>query len=114
MLHRFLSFLIALIVLLTSQQLAVARHQPNVVGTAVLCVGGGFVTVSVDESGAPVGPAHVCPDGIAAFAASFAGNPEPLSRPAGTSLIIGIVTDRSAFRPWRAEPAQARGPPVLI
>ena len=60
---RFLSALIlALVVAVTSQGMALARGQSMAVAETVICVAGGLAAVPVDAQGRPTGPPHVCPD----------------------------------------------------
>ncbi|MDR9427513.1 MAG: hypothetical protein RI538_11835 [Salibaculum sp.] len=54
--------LLALLVALTAQQLAVARGQPQAAGQVALCADGSIVMVTVGHDGTPIGPAHICPD----------------------------------------------------
>ena len=53
---------LALILVLTSGAMAVARGQTMAAGSIVICAGGGPVSIPVDADGNPTGPAHICPD----------------------------------------------------
>jgi len=60
---RLLSFMLALLIAVTSQQMAVARAvTTDAAGQFILCTGQGVVTVTLDANGGPVAPAHICPD----------------------------------------------------
>jgi hypothetical protein len=55
---------LCLLLVLTGQQLALARGA-GAGQMAVLCAADGLVTVTIDPvTGAPTGPAHYCPDGL--------------------------------------------------
>jgi hypothetical protein len=111
--NRLLALLLALIVVVTSQQLALARGQSVSAGTMTLCIGGGFVTVAVDAKGQPVGPAHACPDGIAAFAGAVGVTPDLGSRIATFRVVVVALQDASAAHPLYVRVVQARAPPQL-
>lgn len=105
---RLFAFVLALLVALTSQELAAARG--HVGQEVVLCTGGGLVTVTLDENGKPTGPAHFCPDGVGNFIATATALPAidpPLVR-------IGQLT-QAPNPEGRAQPVHiaypARGPP---
>lgn len=59
---RYIGVLLVVMVALTGQAMAVARGASGPTGQIELCTGSGPVMVYVDESGAPVGPPHICPD----------------------------------------------------
>lgn len=55
--------LVALLLIVTSQSMAVARGtMRDATGAVVICTGTGPITVLTDADGQPVGPAHICPD----------------------------------------------------
>jgi len=98
---------------LTSQELARARGEGIVSGTMVLCIGGTMQVVPMGPDGQPVGPAHVCPDGVLAIAsppaeASGAPRTEELAAFAPSPTVAAAVIP--GFRPV----PQARGPPVSV
>lgn len=109
---RLFSLLLVLVVILTSQQLALARGQALAAGEMVLCVGGGMMTVAVDAQGRPVGPAHVCPDGVM----SFVGTALPaMILPQTGTVTVADLPQGAAQNMAAALVAQpiARGPPGL-
>lgn len=110
---RVLRLILIAIVVLTSQQLALARGQAVAMGNMVMCVGGGFVTIAVDAKGNPTGAPHVCPDGVQAMAFD-PGEP-------GRPIPVGSVTvPRYLALPCTAAPSlhlqtpQARAPPISV
>ncbi len=109
---RLLSLFLALVVVLTSQQLALARGQAMASGEMVLCVGGGLLTVAVDASGNPVGPAHVCPDGVMSFAGT---DLPPVILPQTGTVTVADLPQGVAQNGTAALVASpiARGPPGL-
>ncbi|NIY77992.1 hypothetical protein HCZ23_00710 [Celeribacter sp. HF31] len=55
--------LVALLLIVTSQSMAVARGtMRDATGAVVLCTGTGPITVLTDADGQPIGPTHICPD----------------------------------------------------
>jgi hypothetical protein len=56
------SLLLALVLVLTSQSMAVARGGSAATGQMVICTGSGPMAVLVDADGQPVEAAHLCPD----------------------------------------------------
>lgn len=103
--------LLALMLALTGQSLAVARAAPGPSGEIVLCTGSGPVMVHVDETGAPTGPPVWCPDGAFGLL-----NLVGIAAPA-----LPLRTARRETLPWRDAaqaralrpvPARARAPPL--
>lgn len=112
-LSRLVALLLVCALTLTSQELARARGQGVVAGTMVLCIGGTMAVVPMGPDGQPVGPAHVCPDGVLAVA----GPPPALTAPqraqmlrAATPAPPPVPLQARAFRPV----PQARAPPVPV
>jgi len=60
--RHLLSFMMVLVLALTSQSMAVARGANAATGQMVLCTGNGPLAVYVDASGAPTSAPHICPD----------------------------------------------------
>ncbi|PTQ75638.1 hypothetical protein [Celeribacter persicus] len=55
--------LVAFLLIVTSQSMAVARGtMRDASGAVVLCTGTGPITVLTDADGQPIGPSHICPD----------------------------------------------------
>lgn len=102
------------ILLLTSQQMAMARGElKTVAGEVVLCQGGVAVSVSVDQDGNPVGPAHFCPDCVSGFfveVALFA--PEFVRQERVVALGLGAEPEN--WNSYARGLRPARGPPFVI
>lgn len=113
-LARITAFTLALIVAITSQQLAVARGTAmTAAGEVVLCTGQGIVTVAVDDQGNPIGPVHICPDCalslMAAVAAPLAG-----STPVFHMQVLSQAAEPAfEIRPVHSH-AKARAPPAFV
>lgn len=108
---RIVGLLLALVVAITSQQLALARGQASVAGSMTLCSGGGFITVAVDARGEPVGPVHICPDGIAAFIAATGDAPDLADRDVAIRAVDPILFAALDLPQSDLRLAQARAPP---
>ncbi len=108
-----IGLLLALVMTLTSQGMAVARAMPGPSGLIELCNSTGPVMVAVDDNGQPVGPAHICPD-FAAHAFDIGGGMAAISAVV-RALRVLHVTSMSSQGQSRTSPApQARGPPVFV
>lgn len=105
---------LALVVVLTAQQMAAARGQMRVAGVFVMCTGAGVVTVTLDENGDPTGPAHVCPDCVVGFFADAGGDTPDIS--------LTSLESKFGFRAQTAQlsvdktcpAARPRGPPMVV
>ena len=105
---------LAVVLGLTSVQMAMARGGGGTAGWMVICTGSGPVAIAMDADGQPAGPAHVCPDcALGLFAA-----PPPAEtrapRPGDTAARLApALADAAA--PARAPGATplARGPPAI-
>ena len=110
-LRPYLGLLLALMLALTGQSMAMARGASSPVGEMELCTGTGPITILVDENGQPTGPAHICPDcALSLFAAIATDDTQPL-RPLGRVVVLTLPAGQEP----RAQPrvaAQARGPPL--
>ncbi|MFN4158100.1 MAG: DUF2946 family protein [Gemmobacter sp.] len=107
-----LALILAALMALASQTMAVVRAQSAQSGiTMVICSGYGLVTVTLDENGNPSGPVHPCPDCIAAVAA-IAQPPVALpERPVtGARDLSPLRVQPAPSSPWRS--ARARAPPL--
>ena len=109
--RSFLGVFLALLLAFTGQSMAVARGMPDAAGNIVLCSGSGPMVVPVDDTGQPVGPAHICPDfAVSLFA--FADAPplvllRPLGRVEALRPVVGVVSVSLDI-----PAATARGPPA--
>lgn len=62
MLRTLIALLLALMLALTSQSMAVARGAAAATGQMVLCTGAGPVAIYTDAQGQPTQAPHICPD----------------------------------------------------
>ncbi|AKS46855.1 hypothetical protein SAMN05444287_1979 [Octadecabacter temperatus] len=111
---RILTLTLALLIAVTSQQMAMARGMArDASGQVILCTGQGVMTVTLDAQGEPMGPVHICPD-CALTLMAFADAPiaaesaaihiQTLAHTPVTALQIPVVPTRT----------QARGPPLTV
>ena len=110
---RLMSWLLCLVLALTSGTMAVARGQMAAAGSIVICSGYGIVTVLVDERGAPLGTVHPCPDCIAAHVVALLPPAPVVERPLGLSRIVWVPAATVAITRTPAAP-KARGPPWTV
>ena len=108
-----LSVLFAALLILTFQQMAVARGMAQAVDEAVLCLGGVQVTVPIDASGKPVEPSHFCPDCITHVVIDSGCN--DFGVVAG-GLVSTVYQADAAFVVLASGPQtlRARGPPSFV
>ncbi len=108
------AILLSLLIIVTSGSLAIARGQPDAAGQIVLCTGYGPQTVSVDQNGQPIAPAHMCPDCALSYFDATHGF---------SNLVPGFVYLSGQFigQCYRVFPRehlvfspQARGPPAKV
>ncbi len=60
---RILTLTLALLIAVTSQQMAMARGlTKDARGQVILCTGQGPTVVTLNAQGEPIGPVHICPD----------------------------------------------------
>ncbi|WP_162617138.1 hypothetical protein [Litorivita pollutaquae] len=106
-----LAVLLALMLSLTGQSMAVARAATGPAGQITLCTGTGPITVLTDADGLPVPHPHICPDCAMTV---FAGLAEPNLLPVPPQAVIMAEPMRARIDvPQSHIPeAQARGPPV--
>lgn len=105
--------LLALVLTVTAQSMAVARTSASPTGELVLCTGTGPVTIQVDAEGNPTGPAHICPDcAMSLFQMEFSA-PDVVRDTVWTGLSLRpeSQTDQLFLSETRAT---ARAPPVVI
>lgn len=107
------AFVLAFLLLVTSQSMAVARGtMVDATGTMVLCTGTGPITVLMDETGEPIGPRHICPDCalsvIAGLAEAFV-----LSSPDHAMLRFAPVPAARHMTTISLPNCKARDPPLV-
>ena len=103
---------LALILVLTSGAMAVARGQTMAAGSIVICAGAGPVSIPVDAEGNPTGPAHICPD--CALGLLDAAAPAQAEALCEARLTTARFTHPPEFGPSAQTPAaKARAPPSV-
>lgn len=112
-LRSLIAIALALLVTVTSQEMAILRGQTGAVGTTVLCIGEVAVEVAVDADGKPVGPRHICPDCALNVIVALATPDLPQRIVIGRALTLLPVHDIHAAEAQRLIPS-ARGPPVIV
>ena len=105
-----LAALMAVILALTGQTMAVARGTTGPAGSMVLCTGTGPITVLVDEQGQPIGPRHICPDCSLSLFSSLGPAQTLPARPGRWQAVAFAITPRHSTGQI-APHAQARAPP---
>jgi hypothetical protein len=107
-----LALILALVLALASQTMAVARtHAAQPGMTMVICSGYGVTTVTLDAEGNPTGPVHPCPDclsGLSLAPPAATVTPAAPRTRADTAALPPLAITPPAF--WPAAPA--RGPPL--
>lgn len=111
---RVLTLSLALLIAVTSQQMAVARGLTHdAAGQVVLCTGQGVVTVTLDRNGDPIGTFHICPD--CAVAISTAPLPPVVADAAFVHIHTLAQTPVVALHsPTIHRSFQPRGPPQIV
>ena len=111
-LRSYLAFLLVVVMVLTSQSMALARGSVMSAGQIVLCTGTGPVLVDVDKDGQPITPPHFCPDCALTVLAAVAAPEFLIVRQFVASKVqwnVHVVKPASAQR----HPASARDPPLV-
>ncbi|MEL6451505.1 MAG: hypothetical protein AAFQ19_09600 [Pseudomonadota bacterium] len=107
------SLLLAVVLVLTSQQSVVARGMDRAVDHMVICAGTETVVVYIDAEGAPTAAPHHCPDcALLGFVATV-----PPDVILGTRMARGaahVLRERQAASGASRPHVQARAPPVSI
>lgn len=112
-LRHTIAFVLALLLTLTSQQMALARGQASPVGMMVMCLGGAAVSVAVDAEGRPTNAPHNCPDCALTLVAAVASPVLVTFTPVAQPVTYAWLRAPDAA-PLSAPSPHARGPPVLI
>ncbi len=111
---RLLVLTLALLIAVTSQQMATARGMAyDANGQVILCTGQGPITVTVNTQGEPMGVVHICPDCALSLVAVFATPPSVPARVVH-SKTLSQTSDTASLIKIRAEPPNARGPPLTV
>lgn len=111
--NRYAGAALILLVVLTGQGLAVARGAPGPTGQVELCTGSGPVMVDLDETDAPVGPPHLCPDYALSLILLVAGPEMTAVRVETPRRLHAVRADLQ--NPVRPQPRMvARAPPFQV
>ncbi len=111
---RLFTILLALLIAVTSQQMAVARGMMmNAAGQVVICTGHGVQTITIDHQGDPIEVVHICPD-CALTLAALAQAPTTAPAPVIHMQVLGQTPVRDLQIPSVPTSAQPRGPPVML
>lgn len=107
------ALLVAFLLIVTSQSMAVARGtMRDASGAVVLCTGTGPITVLTDADGQPIGPSHICPDCALTVMAGLA---EAFDLPRPEQTLLRFTPIQLSYRAHDTIPprAKARAPPVV-
>ncbi len=107
----FAALVLACLLVLTAQSMAVARGMPGAAGSIVLCTGTGPVTILTDAEGQPIAPAHVCPDCTLSLIVAVAQAVPDAVRPQGRADAVILPAARPALLRG-SYPFSARDPPA--
>lgn len=110
--RTYIALLLALVLGLTGQSMAVMRTMAGPSGEVVLCTGSGPIRVLVDAGGAPMAAPHICPDCAMSVFDGVVELPDFAVRPVGAVARVGVVRE-GVERSIHQLMAQARGPPDL-
>lgn len=106
-----LAITLAVLLILTSQGVAIARGMPSAAGQIVICTGTGPVLITIDENGEPSESPRICPDTGQALLAAVALADVP-ETPPGHVRARTPTFSQDLVLEHRSGTALARGPPV--
>lgn len=105
--------MLALMLALTSQSMAVARGASAATGQMVLCTGTGPVAVYMDADGQPTSAPHICPDSaLNVVVAEPASHVVAPARIVQFHLSTAVIARRAPASHHPAPPSRA--PPVTV
>lgn len=113
MMRMISSLMLALMLALTSQSMAVARGASAATGQMVLCTGTGPIAVYIDAEGQPTSAPHICPDSALNVLFEVVG--PDLAAPARVVAFLppaGLV--KSVPLPTPSFGPPTRAPPVFV
>ena len=108
----FLAFVLATVLVVTSQAGAIARAQPSAVGQVDICAGMVLVRVHVDADGKPVLDPRLCSDAVQALFSVTADPPPTFEIAEFRHGAFGVV-GRAVIIGSGCQAAQSRGPPAV-
>ena len=102
--------LLVLLVVVTSQQMALLRGQTQPVGVAVFCLNETTTEVPIGPDGAPVSYPHICPDCALNVIVALEPPQDTCRHVTGETIAYGF--EARHVQPFlRVLSASARGPP---
>lgn len=110
---KVISGVLALLLGLTAQTMAMARGSTDVADKMVLCIGASAVVVYVDAEGQPTGPPHFCPDCIV-LGQDAPASPFVSFSAAVTDLLMARTGSAQVLASLRPQLAQPRAPPFSV
>lgn len=113
LLRTYLAIMLALMLVLTGQSMAVARGSAGPAGQMTLCTGAGPVMVYVDENGAPTGPPVICPEFALSLLMAIA-MPDMMALPRRATPAVRPIRSASLQGVRSRQRATARAPPRLV
>lgn len=105
---------LALMLVLTSQAMAVARGSSGPAGQMTLCTGTGPSQIYVDQNGTPTGPPVYCPDCALANLAVFATQPQFLTFEFASTTVEFTSTRMGLQKSSKPQHSRARAPPLVV
>lgn len=103
--------LLALMLLVTAQSMALARGASVAVDEIILCTGNGPVMISVDANGDPTGESHICPEFTLSLILALDPERPGSFRPAWQDMPLDPDPEIT-FTARALRTARARGPPA--
>jgi len=110
-LRIFVALSLSVMLVFTSNSMAVARGMPGPDGQMLTCTGQGPVMISTDANGNPVGPPYICPDAALSLLTTALVTPESAG-PAPQRFQKLRHAEVALDSGTRVVSAQARGPPL--
>ena len=109
-----LSFTLALLIAVTSQQMAMARGMArDASGQVILCTSQGVMTVTLDAQGEPMEFVHICPE-CALTLMAFADAPISTENAVIYIQILAQTPVTALEMPVIPTRTQARAPPLSV
>lgn len=113
-LRKYASAFLALILTVSSLQMAIARHALMPVDHMVICSGEGAYTIALDAEGNPTDEVHYCPECIASALTAIEASAPEQAQPAATTLTLEAPAQSLPVPQVAWTCPQARGPPLSV
>ena len=105
--------MLSLVLVLTAQSMAIARGtDQGPFYRVVICSGGVSLAVYVDDTGAPVEPAHICPDCMLHLLGVLAGHDPAAQMPQRAVRVASGDAHPDVILRTPRTPTRVRGPPM--